>query len=147
MDYLTLATTTACKAVFATSAETSRSSDAHEISLYINNVIQKNPPNYCQGLSMFPIPDNKNVRNYNPLAGVENSQQICYRARREIDKPRTMTKQSASSTMEHVRAMRERSGNVQRQRASARCNPSSKPAPRSTHMLLDNICTAVLKSD
>ena len=69
---------------------------------------------------MFPVPDNKNVRNYNPLAGAENSQQICYRARREIDKPRKMTKQSASSTMEHVRAMRERSGNVQRQRASAR---------------------------
>ena len=80
----------------------------------------KNPPNYCQGLSMFPVPDNKNVRNYSPLAGVGNSQQICYRARREIDKPRTTTKQSASSTMEHVRAMRERSDNVQRQRASAR---------------------------
>ena len=120
MEYFALATRTACKAVFATSRETSQPNDAHEISLYINNVIQKNPPNYCQGLSMFPVPDNKNVRNYNPLAGVENSQQICYRARREIDKPRATTKQSASSTMEHVRAVRERSDNVQRQRASAR---------------------------
>ena len=68
---------------------------------------------------MFPVPDNKNVRNYTPLAGVENSQQICYRARQKIDKPRATRKQSASSTKEHFRAMRERSGNVQRQRASA----------------------------
>ena len=64
----------------------------------------KNPPKYCQGLSMFPVPDNKIVRNCKPLARVGTSQPIFSRARRAIDKPRATTKQSASSTMEHVRA-------------------------------------------
>ena len=60
------------QAVFATPREKSQGNDAYEVCLYINNVIQKNPPNYCQGLSMFPVPDNKNVRNYSSLAVVVN---------------------------------------------------------------------------
>ena len=82
--------------------QTTRTKSAYTSTTSFN----KNPPNYCQGLSMFPVPDNKNVRNYCPLPSVENSQHISYHARRQIDKPRTTTKQSASSPMDHVRAMR-----------------------------------------
>ena len=100
--------------MFATSRETSQSNDAHEISIYINNVIQKNPPNYCQGLSMFPVPDNKNVRNSRPLANVGNFQQNCNRASKGSTRTRTTTKRSACETIVRARAMQARSDNVWR---------------------------------
>ena len=102
----------------------------YEIRRSIKNVSQKNPPNYCQGLSMFPVPDNKNVRNSRPLANVGNFQQNCNRASKGSTRTRTTTKRSACETIVRARAMQARSDNVWR---DGKCAMQSLAKARHTH--------------
>ena len=122
--------TSACKAAFATLREISPGSDAYKIRPSIWNVTQKNPPNYCQGLSMFPVHDNKNVRNSRPLANVGNFQQNCNRASKGSTRTRTTTKRSACETIVRARAMQARSDNVWR---DGKCAMQSLAKARHTH--------------
>ena len=113
--------------------QTTRTESAYASTTSFN----KNPPNY-----------NKNVRNCNPLAGVENFQQTCYRrGGRSTSHGRRQSKVPLRRWNMFELCANGLTMCRDRGQAHARCNPSSKPAPRSTHMLLDNICTAVLKSD